>query len=874
MSGFYEEKKSLLTMSDEQKNGAMVMDNPVLLVAGAGSGKTRTLIGRGTKLLLPKEHEGMGADPSSLMMVTFTNKAGREMRERFTGVLDALRDNGIHGEPWIGTFHSISMRILRIEARHAGYKENFTIMDDSDAREVAKEAAQEVAEDAARARGEDISKVEVTFDIDEFFSNLEYAKARLISPELIIRKKAEIDKLIEENKTLSPLQNRWNEVLHANLSPGFPPLYQKYQDILAKNNAVDFSDLINQVTTLFQNRHDIRDSWRSTFRHFMIDETQDMNPAQGAWLSQITGNGAETIISEDAEIGLAFDDATAGNHSINNHRLRAFPKPTIAFVGDDDQSIYAFRGSDTGIMLGLNRSYEGLETRYLTESYRCQPNILSAANRLIGNNENRFDKEVVAADKGRTGSSVIIKEYKTYGEEYERLAQEISEHIEAGGKPSDFGVLLRTRNAVKDVAKFLREKGLPVTEGKASDIRKSAEVKDVMSYAGFIINPEAEMYLRRIINKPARGMGLSSIGNLATNAKKKNISFTDELRSVMNKRIEVPDGGKPYKKAFVSASQSFGYMMVNIRKKIASMDAKESLVTIMKDSGYMDMLYDDVMSATGLSKHEKSSELRKMEPRDFMRAVLMMKGDKEEANAENMEDLADAAGQLSDGMRRVANIALLLEQAEAAKSLTDFVQESTLEMSETKDAPGVNVMTMHASKGLEFDHVRLPLWYTGMMPMSEDKQEMEEERRLAYVSLTRGRHSAIITYPTDTTGARFAMGKGGKVKASPFLREMIGKSPDVVRFSMWGKREGTNAGMPPRPGTDIDFAKKKPAYQQPWQKKSNKEVKVPDFKWKSQDTADETRKEDLFNELQNDLFNKVDSDHIPESLFDDEHTPF
>lgn len=790
MAGFYEEKKAMEGMSEEQREAAMVFDTPALIVAGAGSGKTRTLIGRATKILLPKEHGGLGADPGSLMMVTFTNKAGREMRERFAGVLDALRENGVFGEPWIGTFHSISMRILRIEARHAGYGANFTIMDDSDARDVAKEAASELG----------LEK----FDIDEFFSNLEYAKARLMTPEMILRKKAEIEDAIKGGRKLSPLLERWNQAIHTRLSPDFPQLYKAYQDTLSKNNAVDFSDLINQVTLLFRNRPDIRDSWRSTFRHFMVDEAQDMNPAQAAWLAEITGRGAETVLEAGADAGLAFDDATAGGHAINTHRLRAFPKPSVVFVGDDDQAIYAFRGSDSGIMMGLNRAYEGLTVKYLTQSYRCQPNVLSAANRLIANNTERFVKEVVAADPDRTGVSVIIKEFKDHRQEFDTLAREAEKHIESGGKPSDFGVLLRTRNAVRDVAKFLRERGLPVTEGKASDIRKAAEVRDVMAYAGYLINPDAEVLLRRIINKPARGMGMASVARVASNAKLKNVPFTDELRSVINKRIEIPEGGQPYPKAFVSSAQQFGHLIVEMRKKIAGQDAQTALTTVLRDSGYLASLYDDVLSATGLSKKEAAPRLRAMAPREFMQAVLAAKGDKQEDGI-GMEDLADAAGQMSDGMRRVANIALLIDQAEGSPSLTDFVQDAALEMSDNKDAPGINVMTIHASKGLEFDHVRLPLWYEGMMPMGDSAEELAEERRLAYVAITRARHTANISFPREVGAARFVMGKAGRVKPSPFVDELISRTPDVVFFNSWGKRKGANERVRALPGTDLSF---------------------------------------------------------------------
>lgn len=817
MSGFYEEKKSLKTMSPEQHEAAMVFDNPVLIVAGAGSGKTRTLIGRATKLLLPKEHDGLGADPGSLMMVTFTNKAGREMRERFSGALDALRENGVFGEPWIGTFHSISMRILRIEARHAGFGDNFTILDDSDAKEVAKEAAAAL----------DLE----SFDISEFFSNLEYAKARLMTPEMILRKEAEVAKVREAGQDLSPLQARWAVALEEYMSSDFPRLYKGYQDILTQNNSVDFSDLINQVTLLFRKRPDIRDSWRSTFRHFMIDESQDMNPAQAAWLAEITGRGEEMILDENEEMGLAFDDATSGRHTINKYRIKAFPKPTIAFVGDDYQAIYAFRGSDAGIMMGLGKSYAGTEIKYLRESYRCQPNILSTANRLIAKNKNQIHKEVVAADKHRTGCSVLVKQFQTHKQEFAQIAREVRTHVADGGKPSDFGVLLRTRNAVREVAKYLREQGLPVTEGKASNIRDAMEFKDLMAYAGFITNPEAEILMRRIINKPARNLGPTSIGKVNMNAKTKGITFTEELRSIINKRVEIPDGGEKYSESFKRSAQQFGQLITMIREKTKGQDAKAALLTVLRDSGYLAMMTDEVIMASNLSKSPHVAKLRTLAPKEFMQEMLKISGKNDDADA-GMEDMAEAAGRMSTGMRRIANIALVLDQAEGYRSLNDFVQESMLEMSENKDAPGVNVLTIHASKGLEFDHVRLPLWYKGMMPMGKTEDEICEERRLAYVALTRGRNTVTISHPKDTVGASFAMGKGGRVEPSQFVSEMISTGADIVSFNAWNKRDGRNKFVAPLPGTIVDFSSFDGSrFDGDEPTKPKKDV---DFKWKTE----------------------------------------
>lgn len=794
VSLFKKEEEFLASLSPEQAAAANEFSHPLLLVAGAGSGKTRTLIGRATKLLLPKAHKGIGAHPGTLMLVTFTNKAAGEMRERFTPILKGLSSAGIYGDPWVGTFHSISMRILREEASHAGLGENFGIIDDSDAKEVAKEAFKAADLEA--------------MDIDEFFTGLEYVKARLYMPRLLIARRGEADKLAgKEPSALTPVQREWRRILEKVLPAGFEKAYDQYQKILTQNNVVDFSDLINTVTFMMRSKPAIRDTWRSRFRHFMVDESQDMNPAQAAWLAELTGKGAETDFDPTGLEENVFGEVIVSEHghAVNLENLRDFPRPTIMFVGDPRQAIYGFRGSDPRMMEGLPESYEGLKVLELVESYRCSANVLTSANRLIGKNGERFGSGMVPADPERIGVPVEIRAFKDWNEEFAHMTDNIKDSIKSGTKPGEIGVLVRTKAAAKEIAAHLRNEGVPVTEGKASNLRMATEYKDLMAYANFLINPDAEIFLRRIINKPARGMGMKSLGAVQVNAKMKNIGFTDELRTIMNDKIDLPEGQPEYSTAFRRHCKEFGLLIVKMRNEIMAMDAAGALDMILRRSNYLPTLMREAMVPLAIADDEQDRmvdlpirafieriiEIRKMQKTvDVADASGRTRKQVENLSEMGVEDIADRTGGLSESMRRIGNLMLILDQAEGAPSLAGFVQEATLEMSKESDAPGVNVMTLHASKGKEYKQVYMPCWYEGMMPHYNSLQgeALREERRLAYVGMTRAMEKLLITTPENIFGAKFSFGGEPRTKPSPFLNEIASASPDVVRFDSFGNR--------------------------------------------------------------------------------------
>ncbi|MBW3243581.1 ATP-dependent helicase [Epibacterium sp. DP7N7-1] len=768
------------TLSDEQREAALKTDNPVMIIACAGSGKTRTLIGRFIHLMTPKDMGGQGADPNSIMMVTFTNKAAKEMRERIKPVIENIRARypSVQGEPWIGTFHGLSLRILRVEAARAGLGPNFSIFDESDAAGLAKEVAEAMELES--------------FDVDEFFRDLEIAKSRMMSADLLSQKVFDIHMAKMEGPTLSENLATWERILKSFETEKFTQMYTAYQAALDEQNAVDFSDLMNRVTKLFQENVEVRNSWRSSFRHFMVDEVQDTNRAQVAWLDALTDGGREMVLPKDA-----YDNQMAnagdGLHEVNGYRVRQFPRPSVAFVGDDDQSIYAFRGSDPSIMKLLTVRNPGLEVAFMRQSYRCQPAILDVANTLVRNNTGRYDKVIKAADEARARAPVVVEEHARPEDEIRRLCAEAANHIASGEDPSQFAVLTRTRDLAKAVAKQMRAAGLPVTEGKASDIRKTQEVRDAMAFAGFITNPDAEVFLRRIINKPSRGLGNTSTGRVNVNARKKNISFIEELRSIMNDRIEIPEDGEKYTTAFVRKLKEFGYLVGQMRSDARDApNAGASILAILERAGYMQDKKKDALSAAGLKDR---TDFMDLPPRAFLTELIRVTSQGKDSVDEDIssEDLADKAGQLSEASRRLGNLALLLEQAEPHESLEAFMQEATLEMDQNEQAAGIQVMTVHGSKGLEFSKVRLPFWMEGIFPHSRALEEgdasIEEERRLAYVALTRAIDDVRISRSWKVLGCPFIRGRNDR--PSRFIDEMR-KSPNAA-FRMTSIKGQNNA---------------------------------------------------------------------------------
>lgn len=790
----------LETLSPDQHRAAHHTQSPALVLAGAGSGKTRTMIARVAHLCTPRNFGGLGADPSSIVMVTFTNKAGREMRERLAPIMEDLRERFSisPGMPWTGTFHGISLKVLKIEARRANLGKNFVIYDTSDSKEVLKEVLKDTGMGA---------------DPDEFLRDLDFAKSIIMSPD-------QVDRLETRLKGGDQSARR---VLDRIQTPNFSAIYRHYQQALQSQNAVDFSDIINRATTLFRQHPDVLLSWQSSWRHFIVDEVQDINRAQMVWLETIT-NGCKP---HDPDLISSLSDNTGaeasdGMQEVNGYRLRSFPKPTLAAVGDDDQSIYAFRGSEPGLLRMLNRRMNGMTRIDMGETYRCQPYIIDAANALIGQNTDRLGKQMRPADNVPRSEALKIMKSGSWSSEVASLTEGIRSKISGGIAPSEIAVLLRTQTLVKEVAKQLRMEGIPAQAGKGADFRKSEEAADVFAWANFILSPNSEVPLRRIINKPARRLGPTSIGRVFEAARAKSVTFSEEIGALMRGNENghpangsVPDGVvQPYKSAFLRDISAFGGLVSDIRSDVdRAGSARDALTSILERSGYLASrkeealnsleMYIDGRFSNAKSPSEREAKdacyskmkairdrIRTISPREFMDSVIDVVSPRKEGDSEDtrsLEDKADHMSHISDAMRRVATIGLILDMAEPYESLQDFMHEQTLESEASNNNDMVQVLTVHASKGLEWDHVYLPAMVQGVFPhkRSLDEQSAEEgggvpeERRLAYVALTRARKSVSISW-SGSMPKHLGGDFHGAAKKSEFIIDLERLSPQVI----------------------------------------------------------------------------------------------
>lgn len=775
----------LAGLSEEQMLAAMETENPVLIVAGAGSGKTRTLVGRLARLLLPPEYGGLGASADSVMMVTFTNKAAREIQARIKPLTDALEAAGYsNGEKvWAGTFHSISLRILRQESGRAGLGANFSIYDDADAEDLLND----VVEQAGLA----------AFDMDAFRTSLELAKANVLTPAFLKTAAAEG----ELPPRLRPLGE-----------PAFIKIYGDYQAALAEHGAVDFSDLLNHVTQMMRTDMDVRMRWASRFRHFMVDEVQDANRSQIMWLQRLS-NGGQPFRPEE------MNDVD----QLMSSRLRKFPKPTVAFVGDDDQAIYGFCGSDTSVFRGIRNRFPGLVARALSISYRCQPNVLSVSNSLVGSNTSRFRKTLRPGENNPPAAPIGFARPETCEEEAHVVARRIRANLGtatyADGEPAvnyaGHAVLIRTRSLAKRFARALRLRNIPVEESSSSNIMKAAEVKDAMAFLSVLINPDDEVHFRRIANKPSRGLGLTSMSKAQKNARLGDHSLMQELRRVGNGRAEVPEGGAPYPRAFARDVSQFMELLAQLRRElgqagigasaIARMaargmpdeglakdrlkDAGGAIELVLHRTGYVDDIRKKVLKARGLSDRSDEAPRAPAAFLSWLEAPAAGGGDSEDdaMAGEGAGRGRDERGH--ESIRRLANLAALIEKASGHGNLESFIQEIAIdsEMDDTTGANAVKVLTIHAAKGLEFDHVHLPCWSEGVLPharaIDEGDMAIEEERRLAYVALTRARMSVSITAPKYLP-PEAGLGQG-QIRTSRFVNEITEAHRNLVNIASY-----------------------------------------------------------------------------------------
>ena len=624
----------LLNLNKKQQEAVEYLSGPLLIVAGAGSGKTKVLTSRIAHII--RSHKAFS---NQILAVTFTNKAAKEMQSRVSRLLrkDAT------GLPWLGTFHSISAKILRKHASAVNLKSNFTIIDQDDQVRLVK--------NICKAENIDVKK---------------------ISPKYIL---AVIDKW--KNKGLYP-----DDVVlkkKENLEKSFLNIYKIYQQKLIDLNCADFSDLILHTLKIFQSYKDISSLYSKKFKYILVDEYQDTNYIQSEWL-----------------------------------KLLSLENKNICCVGDDDQSIYSWRGAEIKNFLEFDKIYENTKIIRLEKNYRSTQNILSVASKLIENNQNRVGKNLYTNQN--EGEFVTLDCFRNVKDE----AVEVSSTIETFKEKyslNNIAILVRAIFQTREFEERFLKVGIPYRIIGGIKFYERAEIKDCIAYLKCIYQPKDDLSFERIINVPKRSIGDTTIKTISEFAKENKCSLEIASKILIEKNKIKPKT----KIGLNSLINLLDKWRNDLKKKISHV---KFLQIVLDESGYSEML-----------KNKKDLE--------------------NENRLENIKELLSA-------MKEFDNLESFLEHVALATSLDqDWESEK------------VNLMTLHASKGLEFDIVYLPGWEEGLFPHQKSIEEkgesgLEEERRLAYVGITRAKKIAKISFSMN----RFYQGDWIDSMASRFVDEL------------------------------------------------------------------------------------------------------
>ena len=617
-------------LNPEQKKAVETTEGPVLVLSGAGTGKTRVLVTRVAHILV----QGLAA-PWQILALTFTNKAANEMKNRIADMLAVAPGNFFARDLWCGTFHSMCLRILRANAARAGLKPDFIIFGEDDQKAV--------LENVFSAMGAEPKE----FDASDWVDKISNIKDR-------------------------------GRTENADIGARTKQILGNYNAELRRLGAVDFGDIILLTLYLLETAPDIREKYSSQFKYIMVDEFQDTNNAQMQLLKLLT---------------------------------RDIAHPNICCVGDDDQSIYSWRGAEIKNILDFEKTFPGAQIIRLETNYRSTANILGAANSLIRHNDGRLGKDLRPADDKAIGEPVYVLTLPSNYDEARLVADTILRY--ANGQYSDFAVLIRTGSLSRGFEEEFATAHIPYRLVGTTKFYDRMEIRDVIAYVRLLVHPDDDISFARIITRPRRGFGASAIAKMHA----AGASLMQGLRAA-------GFGGKQGQvaKDFLSA---FDF---NWR----AMRPKEAVTKLLEDAGYM--------------KHWRES-----------------KDPDAEERISNIRDLIANV---------VANYDTLAEFLEHAALMTTDENDSE----NLNDNQSVNVMTIHAAKGLEFDTVFLPAWEDGIFPNEKSIKEggMEEERRLAYVALTRARRRAIIT----NTISRVIFGSRQYYPPARFIAEMDTKYLD------------------------------------------------------------------------------------------------
>ncbi|MCF8256193.1 MAG: UvrD-helicase domain-containing protein [Flavobacteriales bacterium] len=694
--------KYLEELNPQQRLAVENTEGPVMIIAGAGSGKTRVLTYRVGHLI------NKGVDPFRILALTFTNKAAKEMRERIETMVGAEARN-----IWAGTFHSVFARILRAEADKIGYPSNFTIYDSADSKNLIKDILKEEQLD------------DKTYKPSMVLSRISSAKTNLISANEYLRN----DQVLAEDRMSA--------------KPRLGEIYKKYSDRLFKSGAMDFDDLLYWTNVLLRDFPAVLSKYQNRFHYLMVDEYQDTNYAQYLIVKRL-----------------------------------AAKLENICVVGDDAQSIYAFRGANIENILNFKKDYPDVKVFKLEQNYRSTQHIVNAANSVIAQNKDQLKKTVWTQND--EGEPIRVMRALTDNEEGMMIARSIFEtKMNNQSKEDEFAILYRTNAQSRALEEALRKMNIPYRIYGGQSFYQRKEVKDLLSYFRMVVNPKDEEALKRIVNYPARGIGKTTLERAIVLANDWNMDLWTVISDPKVRGTQFNAGTNAKLDAFCTMIRSFG---VELHK----LDAFELATRIATSSGILKDLYAD-RSPEGVSRYENIQEL--------------LNGIKEFVEDTPGEDevVEDNAKSLD---RFVADVALLTD-ADSDK--------------DKEDVPRVALMTVHSSKGLEFPYVHIAGLEENLFPSQlslSARQDLEEERRLFYVALTRAEKTVTLSYALS----RFRWGQLVHGEPSRFLEEIPAKYLDV---SMAQDRPLPEKAVPSRSWSDKAEKPSAPQNQRPTMRPKN-----------------------------------------------------
>lgn len=691
----------LKDLNEAQRAAVEYIDGPSLVIAGAGSGKTRVLTYKIAYLL------SQGMKPWSIMALTFTNKAAREMKER----IGKLVGNDLAQHLYMGTFHSIFSRILRAEAEHIGFNNNFTIYDESDSRSLIKAIVKEMGLDDKKYKPAAV-----------------HAKISMAKNNLMSAAAYESDAAIFE-------QNKRAQM------PEVGKIFVAYVQRCKQANAMDFDDLLTLTYQLFREHEDIRHKYAARFDYVLVDEYQDTNHVQMSIVMQLC-----------------------------QEKLR------VCAVGDDSQSIYSFRGANIDNILNFQRQFQGTRLFKLEQNYRSTQTIVEAANSLIKHNRNQIPKDVFS--ENAKGEKIQYKPAYSDKEEAAIVAKDVKRiRREDGCQYSDFAILYRTNAQSRSFEEEFRKQGIPYRIYGGLSFYQRKEIKDIIAYFRLVANPDDEEAIKRIINYPARGIGATTVLKIADCAHQNQVSFWEVIGAPEQYGLAVNKGT-------MNKLETFRLLISSFIERAQTTDVYELGDAIIKESG----ISQDIMSG------KDADDL---------------------ARQENLEEFLSGMSAFVEERREEGRFDELF--------LQDYLQDVALltdaDSDGDKDEPRVSLMTVHAAKGLEFPTVFVVGLEENIFPSplsAASLRELEEERRLLYVAITRAEKHCILTNAKN----RWRYGKMEFDNPSRFIDEIDGKlidSLDEAGGSLFGSMsdqpEWARAQRPRRPWEDAGQPRYSSRYQ-------------------------------------------------------------